>query len=123
MEWKPTGILAIPGQREHGEMPGEVLRARGMPSRRKAGLPRGSSLGCCCFISSYFWAGERLQLGLSALGPSSLLGSSPLSVISRRLPAPGGMLSPKAGCILSWAEDVCSAPGPAASPGGKSCAF
>lgn len=36
MEWKPPGILlqglAIPGQREHGEMPGEVLRARGSPA-------------------------------------------------------------------------------------------
>lgn len=107
MEGEPAGILLqgldTPGQCEHREMPAEVLRARGMPGRCEAGLPWGSSQGCCCLILSYFWAGEHLQLGLSALSPSGSLGSSPLSVISRRLPAPGGMLSPKASCIFSWA--------------------
>lgn len=73
MEWKPPGILlqglAIPGQREHGEMPGEVLRARGMPSRRKAGLPRGSSLGFCCFIQVISGQESACSWGSQLLAP------------------------------------------------------
>lgn len=130
MEGEPAGILlqglATPGQHEHREMPGEVLRARGMPGRCETGLPWGSSQGCCCLILSYFWAGEHLQLGLSALSPAGLLGSSLLSgqeASSTWWDAqPQSQLHPLLG-KESWAEVVRSAPGPAASPEGRCRAF
>lgn len=90
------------GQCEREKMLVKLGKVPGMAGRWGGRAPLGASAKAVCYLVPLVISGqESVQLRLSALCPTSLLGCSPVSITGMP-PAPGGMLSPrspKVGCL------------------------